>query len=78
MKKGGSSVSDCFQKFKTFADTLAVVGQPVSDFEHVSFFFFFERCFVFDCNKFSSGGTQSNLSPNVLLNFWFMFLFETY
>ena len=36
-KKGGSSISDYFQKFKGLADTLAVAGQPFNDFEIVSY-----------------------------------------
>ena len=36
-KKGGSSISDYFQKFKGLADTLAAAGQPLNDFEIVSY-----------------------------------------
>lgn len=37
LKKGGSAVSDYFQKFKALADTLAAAGQPLNDFELISF-----------------------------------------
>jgi hypothetical protein len=37
LKKGGSSVTDYFQKFKSLADTLAAAGQPLNDFELISF-----------------------------------------
>jgi hypothetical protein len=37
LKKGGSSVTDYFQKFKTLSDTLVVAGQPLNEFESLSF-----------------------------------------
>lgn len=37
LKKEGSSVTEYFQKFKALADTLAAAGQPLNDFELVSF-----------------------------------------
>jgi hypothetical protein len=37
LKKGGSSVTEYFQKFKALADTLAAADQPLNDFELVSF-----------------------------------------
>ena len=36
-KKGGSSIFDYFQKFKGLADTLVAVGQPLNDFEIISY-----------------------------------------
>jgi hypothetical protein len=36
LKKGGSSVTEYFQKFKSMADTFAAAGQPLNDFELVS------------------------------------------
>lgn len=36
LKKGGS-ISEFFQKFKTLTDTLTTAGQPLNDFELVSF-----------------------------------------
>jgi hypothetical protein len=37
LKKGNSSVTDYFHKMKTLIDTLAAYGQPLNDFETVSF-----------------------------------------
>jgi hypothetical protein len=37
LKKGGSFVTEYFQTFKSLADTLAAAGQPLNDFELVSF-----------------------------------------
>jgi len=37
LKKGNSSVTDYFHKLKTLSDTLATCGQPLNDFEAVSF-----------------------------------------
>jgi len=37
LKKGNSSVTDYFYKLKTLSDTLAACGQPLNDFEAVSF-----------------------------------------
>ena len=36
-KKGGSSISDYFQKFKGLTDTLAIAGHPINDFKIVSY-----------------------------------------
>jgi hypothetical protein len=37
LKKGGSFVTDYFQKFKSLSDTLAAAGQPLNEFESLSF-----------------------------------------
>jgi hypothetical protein len=37
LKKGNSSVTDYFHKLKNLSDTLAACGQPLNDFEAVSF-----------------------------------------
>ena len=37
LKKGNSSISDYFHWFTTLVDTLAVIDQPLNDFEVVSF-----------------------------------------
>jgi hypothetical protein len=37
LKKGTSSITDYFHKMKTLNDTLAACGQPLNDFEAVSF-----------------------------------------
>jgi len=37
LKKGNSSVTDYFHKLKTLSNTLATCGQPLNDFEVVSF-----------------------------------------
>jgi hypothetical protein len=37
LKKGNSSVTDYFHKLKTLSDTFAACGQPLNDFEAVSF-----------------------------------------
>jgi hypothetical protein len=37
LKKGNLSVTDYFHKLKTLSDTLAACGQPLNDFEAVSF-----------------------------------------
>ena len=37
IKKSGSLISNYFQKFKGLADTLAAAGQPLNDFEIVSY-----------------------------------------
>lgn len=37
LKKGGSSITDYYQKFKSLVDNLSAAGQPLNDFE--SFFF---------------------------------------
>jgi hypothetical protein len=37
LKKGNSSVTNYFHKLKTLSDTLAACGQPLNDFEVVSF-----------------------------------------
>ena len=37
IKKGGSSITEYFQKYKHLIDSLAVAGQPLNDFELVSF-----------------------------------------
>jgi len=36
-KKGTSSVTDYFQKMKLLSDTMAAIGQPLNDFETVSY-----------------------------------------
>jgi hypothetical protein len=37
IKNGGSSITEYFQKYKHLIDSLAVAGQPLNDFELVSF-----------------------------------------
>ena len=37
LKKGNSSIADYFHQFTTLVDTLAVIDQPLNDFEVVSF-----------------------------------------
>lgn len=37
LKKGNSTVADYFQQFQTLTDHLVAVGQPINDFEKVSF-----------------------------------------
>jgi hypothetical protein len=37
VKKGSSSITEYFQIIKTLNDTLAATGQPLNDFESVSF-----------------------------------------
>ena len=37
LKKGNSSIADYFHWFTTLVDTLAVIDQPLNDFEVVSF-----------------------------------------
>jgi len=37
LKKGSSSIADYYHTFQTLCDALAVVGQPLNDFEKVSF-----------------------------------------
>jgi hypothetical protein len=37
LKKGNTSVTDYFHKMKTLDDTLVACGQPLNDFETVSF-----------------------------------------
>jgi hypothetical protein len=37
IKKGGSSISEYFKKFKGLIDTLAAADQPLNDFELISF-----------------------------------------
>jgi hypothetical protein len=37
LKKGNSYVTDYFHKLKTLSDTLAACGQPLNDFEAISF-----------------------------------------
>jgi len=37
VKKGNSSITEYFQTIKTLSDTLAAAGQPLNDFESVSF-----------------------------------------
>jgi hypothetical protein len=37
LKKGNSSITDYFHQLKTLSDTLAACGQPLNDFEAVSF-----------------------------------------
>jgi hypothetical protein len=37
VKKGSSSITEYFQTIKTLSDTLAPAGQPLNDFESVSF-----------------------------------------
>jgi len=39
VKKGSSSITEYFQTIKTLSDTLAATGQPLNDFESVSFLF---------------------------------------
>jgi hypothetical protein len=36
-KKGNNSISEYFQTIKMFSDTLVATGQPLNDFESVSF-----------------------------------------
>jgi hypothetical protein len=37
VKKGNDSITEYFQTIKTLSETLAVAGQPLNDFESVSF-----------------------------------------
>jgi len=37
VKKGSNSITEYFQTIKTLSDTLAAAGQPLNDFESVSF-----------------------------------------
>ena len=37
LKKGGSSMTDYFQKFKSLSNTLVAAGQPLNEFESVFF-----------------------------------------
>jgi len=37
LKKGNSSIANCFHQFTNLADTLAAIDQPLNDFELVSF-----------------------------------------
>jgi hypothetical protein len=37
VKKGNTSITEYFQTIKTLSDTLAAAGQPLNDFESVSF-----------------------------------------
>jgi len=37
VKKGSNSITKYFQTIKTLSDTLAAAGQPLNDFESVSF-----------------------------------------
>jgi len=37
IKKGNNSITEYFQTIKTLSDTLATAGQPLNDFESVSF-----------------------------------------
>jgi hypothetical protein len=39
IKKGGSSIIEYFQRFKSLVDSLATAGQPLNDFELISFLF---------------------------------------
>ena len=37
LKKSGSSIADYFQKFKNLSDNLVAAGQPLNNFEQLSF-----------------------------------------